>query len=142
MNSPGSFHPTSDVMSDLSKLCFRFVTYWTDLVKYSCWKRCFIVRVIHFMIYFYSKLVYKHVMFLFDIWLRRFTFTTCWYLLYCNWNLFFREKNVLEEVFHRKVLSNRVKIWVFLIFWAKYMELSVWRLNVSLLKILEVYHSI
>ena len=39
MNSPGSFHPTSD----WSRPNFRFVTYGTDLVKY--WKRCFIKQV-------------------------------------------------------------------------------------------------
>ena len=35
INSSGSFHSTSDVMSDLSKVNFRFITYGTDLFKYS-----------------------------------------------------------------------------------------------------------
>ena len=33
MNSPDKLHPTSDVMSDLSKLYFRFVMYGTDLLS-------------------------------------------------------------------------------------------------------------
>ena len=46
MNSPGSFHPTSDVYEWLTvKLYFRFVPYETDSVRYSCWKRCFTKQV-------------------------------------------------------------------------------------------------
>ena len=36
MNSLGSFYPTSDVTSDLSKLYLKFVMYGTNLVKYLC----------------------------------------------------------------------------------------------------------
>ena len=42
MNCSDSFHPTSDVVGDLSKFYFSFVTYGTDLVKYLRGKRCFI----------------------------------------------------------------------------------------------------
>ena len=51
----------------------------------------------------------------------------------------------MKLVFRKKsVKIKQGKDWtVFLVFWADYKELSVLRLkNVSLLKILEVYHSI
>ena len=38
MNFFEIFHPTNDVMSDLSKLYFRFVRHRTDFVKYLGWK--------------------------------------------------------------------------------------------------------
>ena len=45
ISSPGSFHTTWELSWYyewlISKLYFRFFTYGTDLVKYSCWKRCF-----------------------------------------------------------------------------------------------------
>ena len=44
-NSPGSSGPTNNAMCDLSEFYFRFVTYWTDLVKSSSSKRCFIKQV-------------------------------------------------------------------------------------------------
>ena len=49
MNSPMSFHATWELLWCyewlISKLYFRFFTYGTDLVKYSCWKRCFINQI-------------------------------------------------------------------------------------------------
>ena len=42
MNCSDSFHPTSDVVGDLSKFYFSFVRYGTDLVKYLRGKICFI----------------------------------------------------------------------------------------------------
>ena len=54
------FHPTSDVMSDLSKLYFKFVTYKKDLVIYSCCKKCFMK--------YQSDTFYELLLFITSIW--------------------------------------------------------------------------
>ena len=99
INSPGSFHPTSDVaLSQMGQICLS-----TCVEKDALW----------------SKLKYQS-----DTFYGLFLFitSTCMYFfkkmlmfVLLQLKLFFYEKSVLEEVFKGKIVSNRVKIWQFFI---------------------------
>ena len=89
----------------INKLYFQFVTFGTDLVKYSCWKRCFIrkvkVSVWHILWFVFIHNKYMNI-FHVAISSRR-----CWYLFHCNWYSFFRKK-----VFWKRSLKVKFNVTV------------------------------